>query len=62
MSGATFGCQTVTRGFPQGSVLNSVPFNIFINYLDAGLECISKPAGDIKLRGTVNSLERQEAL
>ncbi|KAK4829271.1 hypothetical protein QYF61_002663 [Mycteria americana] len=42
---------------------SSVQFNIFINDLDAGVECtISKFADYIKLRGAADSLKGQEAL
>ncbi|KAK4826204.1 hypothetical protein QYF61_006148 [Mycteria americana] len=55
VNGATSGWQPVTSG--------PVLFNIFINNLDAGVECIiSKFADDTKLGGDVDSLEGQEAL
>ncbi|GAB0176359.1 cAMP-dependent protein kinase inhibitor alpha [Grus japonensis] len=47
----------------HGSILGVVLFGIFVNDLNAGVECtISKFADDKKLGGAVDSLEGQEAL
>ena len=50
--------QPVSSGEPQGLVLGLVLFNVFINNLEDGIECIfSKFADDTMLGGVVNTLE-----
>ncbi|KAJ7424597.1 rna-directed dna polymerase from mobile element jockey-like [Pitangus sulphuratus] len=59
----TSGWWSVSNSVPQGSILGPVLLNIFIEYLDAVVECtISKFAGDTKLGSAGGSHEGQEAL
>lgn len=53
----------VTTGVPQGSVLRTMLFNVFVNDQDTGIKCtLSKFAVDTELGEAVDSLEDRETL
>ncbi|RMC04336.1 hypothetical protein DUI87_19155 [Hirundo rustica rustica] len=61
--GLHFVATVVGEATPQGTILDPVVFDIFINNLNVGLEAIlSKFADDTKLTGAVDSFKSREAL
>lgn len=52
----------MTSDIPQGFVLGPIPFNVFINDVDSGIQhTISKAVDDTKLHGVVDTMKGRDA-
>lgn len=50
-------------GIPQELALAPAFFNVFVDYMETGMECtLSKLADNTKLYGTVNTLKGRDAI
>ena len=55
--------RSVTSNVPQGSILGTVLFSIFITNINSGIECtLSKFVHDTRLYGAVDKLEGWDAI